>query len=124
MKIASFTLMPDSENEVNLTSKAFPCSGYYRSYNVFNTVTIHTDKLLGRLYFEGTLAQYPEEKDWFPIIINDSEYLEYDGSEANKSEFYNINNNLTNIRVKLDRSYIENLDTTKMGRVEKIYLAF
>ena len=124
MKITSFTLMPDSENEINLTSKAFHCSGYYRSYNVFNTVTIHTDKLLGRLYFEGTLTQYPEEKDWFPIIINDSEYLEYDGLEPNKSEFYNIINNITNIRVKLDRSYIENLDTTKMGRVEKIYLAF
>lgn len=124
MQVASFTLLPDSENEINLTSKTFHCCGYYRSYDVLNTITIHTDKLLGRLYFEGSLAQYPKESDWFPILINDSEYLEYDGSEANKSEFYNIINNMTNIRVKLDRSYIENLDTTKMGRVSKIYLSY
>lgn len=119
MIVSSFTLMPDSENEINLTSKSFPCCGYYRSNDILNTVTIHTDKLLGKLIFEGSLTQYPEDNDWFSLFE-----LEYDGSESNKSEFYNIKNNITNIRVKLDRSYIENIDTTKMGRVEKIYLAF
>ena len=119
MKTTSFTLLPDSNDEINMVSEPFHCAGFYRSNDVFNTVTIHSDKFLGKLYFEGSLAQYPEEKDWFPLFE-----LEYDGSEPNKSEYHNIVNNMVNIRVKLDRSYIENLDTTKMGKINKIYLSY
>lgn len=124
MKVASFILMEDSNDNINLTSKTLPCAGYYRSYNILNTIAIHTHKLLGRIYLEGSLAQYPTEKDWFPIFIDNKEYLEYDGSELNKSEFYNITNNLVNIRARLDRSYIENIDPMKMGKITKIYLSF
>ena len=119
MKTASFTLLPDSNNEINIISKSFHCAGFYRSNDILNTISIFTDKLIGKLIFEGSLEQYPEEKDWFQILE-----LEYDGSEHNKSEYHNIINNMVNIRVKLDRSYIENLDTTKMGKVNKIYLSY
>jgi len=124
MKIATFTLLPDTNDQINVVSKAFQCAGYYRNQSVFNTITIFTNKLLGRIYFEGSLAQYPTENDWFPILINGKDCIEFDGSLINHSEYHNINNNMTNIRVKLDRSYIDNLDISNMGKINKIYLSY
>ena len=136
MKTNSFTLLRDTASDVNVISAPIKLAGWYRSYNIDNTISIFTNNLNGRLYFEGTLEKNPTEQDWFTLQINGKDYLEYFCDtwlykKVEKSEVYNIKTNAIMIRVKLDRTYLnidESLPPEKyiasIGNVRKIFVAF
>lgn len=137
MKTNSYLLMNESNAEINYTGTPVKVAGYYRDYNMFHTISIFTDNLNGRIYIEGTLKQYPEEKDWFIIPLEDNkDYIEFKTenytSERNYIEkYYNINTNAVLMRARLDRNYL-NIDTNqntlnyarKIGHIRRIYVAF
>jgi len=136
MKTNSFILLHDTNSDVNVISEPIRLAGWYRSYNIDNTISIFTNNLNGRLYFEGTLEKNPTENDWFPIQLNNKNYLEYfcdtyNYKKVEKSEVYTIKTNAILIRVKLDRSYLDldlsdnpNKYVAKIGNVRKIFVAF
>lgn len=130
-------LMNESNANINFIGTPIKVAGYYRSYNMFHTISIFTDNLNGRIYIEGSLIQYPTEKDWFVIpLVENKQYLEFITEDYTSrrnyiEKYYNINTNAVLMRARLDRSYLDIDDkqnaldyTAKIGHVKKIYVAY
>lgn len=136
MKTNSYILMNESNAEINYIGQPIKAAGYYRNYDMFHTISIFSDNLNGRIYIEGSLKQYPEEKDWFTIPLDGQDYIEfktenYTSSRNYIENFYNINTNAVLLRARLDRSYL-NIDKNqnpldyarKIGHIRRIYVAY
>lgn len=113
--MTSSLLMSNTTGFWNKTGEAVRADGWYGNIDGLHTMSIYVSSLLGRVYLEGSLAEKPEDSDWFTIQIpgQDHEYIQYPRASSNEENggetsvtAYNFTFNLTWVRLRLDRSYI------------------
>ncbi len=113
--MTSSLLMSNTTGFWNKTGDAVRADGWYGNVDGLHTMSIYVSNFRGRVYLEGSLAEKPEETDWFPIQLPelDNIYIQYpigtptgeNGGDTSVTA-YNFTFNLTWVRMRMDRSYI------------------
>jgi len=126
----SIQVMGDSGGNLNLTTDKVRASGWSGYSSPMMTVSLGLNNFKGRIYIQGTLADNPNEDDWFNLHLSGAtDYVQYprDNSMTNVTytDSFSFSSNLIYIRVKLDRSYITPTPTIyQVGNVKKILLSY
>lgn len=105
MSNVSYTLLPNTSNDLNKTGNKIPAAGYYGYKTGLHTVSISCNDFTGRIYIQATLSSNPEENDWFNIEIESNDYLEK--TDVTGTFTYNFQGNFVYVRAKLDRTYLD-----------------
>lgn len=70
MSKSSILLLGDTSGKFNVTGDAVRADGWYGYGDGVHTVAAHLHNFTGRFYIEASLANTPEERDWFAIWLN------------------------------------------------------
>lgn len=127
MSSRSILLLNDTSGVTNITGDAIRAPGYYSSDRNVITIAVYLNNFVGRLYIEASLANNPEEDDWFPINLNGYiPYAEYPNDFTNNDgvESFSFELNAIWIRARQDRSYLPNPEENGLGSIKKILINF
>lgn len=116
---SNLVMLPNMSGKISHIGEPIKAVGYY-SYDTnkrLNTIAIHTIKFTGRIYIYGTLKENPtEDSDWVVIpLTEETDYIEFNnfGKPYSKREniFVNIEGSYTYLRAKMDRDYLNVIQT-------------
>lgn len=112
----TLTILHDTSEQWNVTGEPARADGWYGFGDNLITLVIHTANLRGRVIFEGSIANDPQEDDWYNLMVGGKEYIEYpssltenlsvNGGESSTKAF-NVKTNSSWIRARLDRTYFD-----------------
>ena len=148
--LLSAQLMQSTGDNWNVQGAIQKGVGYFGRKEGVTTVSISVRNFIGRISFEGTIENSPEDADqnngWFKIDIQGNEWLEYPsvldksknpadtylGLRTTRTVCLDLLGNFTYIRAVLDRDYlidsklvpITNADLSAVGGVELILMNF
>lgn len=135
-------LLPNTSRYINLTGDKVLAGGYSSSIsNGLHTLIIATGMkgAVGKIFLQGTLEKDPQENDWFNIPFNNGEesveFPIYKDPEDKNSEIlsngkvysYRFDCLPVWVRVKIDRTYIENwdkIDPSEFGDFRYINISY
>lgn len=129
----SIILLDNTGTKVNVTGHKTRAAGYYSSGMNLYTLAMYLDNFSGRIYLQASLAVDPKDDDWFYVNLNGYlEYLEYlphapdvDNNTGFTSVFpLSFQGNFVWLRAIVDRSTLQNPDTTNYGQVSKILVNY
>ena len=136
MSRTSTLLLSDCSEFWNKTGDAVRADGWYGHADGLHTISIYVNRFIGRIFFEASIAEKPEESDWFPIQLDGftDEFIEYPRVSANEPNGgetsvigVNFTANVTWLRARMDRSYLrftpQPQDFANYGKVSKILLS-
>lgn len=115
-------LMPNMSGKINFVCNPVKSIGYYshKTNKKSQSISIHTLNFVGRFILEGSLKLNPlNDSDWFIIPLKDNlpyiEYNDYSYMNQNvirKNNVYTFFGNYVWLRAKLDRSYLNILQSS------------
>lgn len=132
------TIMNSTRGLASTTGEPYQANSWYGFSDGLHTVAIHTNNLVGRVYIEASLADQPQDSDWFPVALAGSDFIEYprvpmspNGTNQRGDTgvlAFHFRANLLWIRARLDRSYLADKqyfpdEIDALGSVEKIILS-
>ena len=105
MSQSSTVLLPDTNGKWNVTGEAIRADAYWGAASTTHTIAVHLHKFTGHLWIEASLAEQPEDADWFAIHIGDSTpHLECRDTTAVVP--FTVQANVAWFRARVDRGYL------------------
>lgn len=99
-------LMANTTGELNVTGEKKRAAGWYGTKSGFHSIQISVSEFKGNIGIQGTLAEDPQEEDWFDVYLNGYEpYLKYECTETSTKAF-NIVGNFIWLRAVMHRDDI------------------
>jgi hypothetical protein len=129
----SVLLLNSTANNINVIGTAEQTAGYSNNINGSNKVNIFLTNFIGRIYIEGSLANYPGNNEWFPINIGQNlSYLQFPNNFPTPIVgvtgvfTYDFNGSFMWVRARVDRTYIipQVTNANAVGMVDLITLTF
>lgn len=111
----SAILLNDTANQINIVGLKQPAAGYTNTVGNNHTVSVNLTNFTGRIYIQGSLAQNPQDADWFNIPIGSgTAYVQYPLDPALPTGItgdtgvyaYSFSGNYVWVRAVVDRSYL------------------
>lgn len=131
----SVTILQNTQGLLNVTGEPARADGWYGYSDGLHTVAIYLNEFQGRIMFQASISTQPLEEDWFPIQIENQNYLSFPldpmaptGTSGDSGTLgFNIKGNFTWLRVKVDRSYLvpqpsDQAQIDGLGYVDKVLL--
>lgn len=108
-------LLPNMSGKTDFIGEPVKAVAYniHKTNHRLNTIAIHTTNFTGRIWIEGSLKENPtSDLDWFTIpLTEETPYKEYYNYNPvlvkRKSDYINLYGSYVWLRAKLDRSYLE-----------------
>lgn len=124
----AITMMPSTEGQANFTGPAVRSHGWYGYSDGYHSVSVHVNRLVGRVIIEASLAEQPGDKDWFPIELDGQPHLDFPRMPGRPNDNtgdtgvfgFSFRANVIWLRARLDRSHLSEWLIT--GDVVKIIL--
>lgn len=129
---SSLLMMTSTFGKLNPVSDVMRADGWYGYTDGLHTIAVVIVDFQGKLIFEGSIADNPQEGDWF--AIKDSTFsfpkdpLNPTGALGDTNTFgFNIVGNYTWLRCRVDRSYLSPQPDTQLaiealGYVDRILM--
>lgn len=131
-------LLSNTSQKWNVIGDKIRGDGWFGSTDGMHTISIHYHNFIGRLRVQGTLAEHPEDSDWFDIGLSahscdcDGLFLEFPMTDstdpATGTHAYTFCGNFTFLRAAVERDYINsdaNVQSSMIashGAINKIIL--
>jgi hypothetical protein len=128
-------MLPSSQGQLNLTGEPVRADGWYGYTDGLHTVAVYLQNFQGRLRFEASVASTPNEGDWFPVEVNNAEFLSFPKNPLSPTGRtgdtgtigLNIIGSFTWLRARVDRSYLSPTPSSPseidgLGHVDRILL--
>jgi len=135
MSKSSILMLPNTQGQLNFIGDKMRADGWYGFADGLHTVAIYLFDFTGHLVFEASIANDPQEGDWFPVEVNGQttmtfpqDVLHPTGQTGDTGTYgYNILGSFTWLRVRVDRSYVFPVPTdpqsiNALGYVDRILL--
>lgn len=124
MSKLSIVLLPFSENQLNIIGEKKPSSGYYGYSSGLHTISFSLNNFTGRIFIQGSMVNNPTDNDWFNIVFDGNDYIEYENETSTTAKSFVVN--MLWIRVKIDRTYLQPqpLNTADVGYIRKILVNY
>lgn len=101
----STNILSDLTRKAVIVGERYPGAGYHGTgHQIRNTIHVMAAGLKGRISLEASLVVDPLEKDWFPVMIDGEQYIEFDGMTGSRG--FTVLGRFLWIRAKLDRRYL------------------
>ena len=123
---SSELLLTNTTQQAEVIGDKVRADGWYGSRDGLHTIQINVSNFRGRIGIQASLADNPEEADWFNVnLAGNMEHLIYECSESS-TKAYNFTGNFTWLRATVDRKNLGYDPTpdqlSALGNVTRIIL--
>jgi len=106
-------------DQVGLATRA---DGYYGYADGLHTVAFYLKLFKGRVFIDATVADIPEETDWFPIALGPSlDHVDFEEATT-KIETFNVIGNFVFLRARIERAF-KGEDVSELGNCTRVVLS-
>lgn len=132
----SLVLLPSTGNQMNVVGLRQKGAGYTNFGGATHTVQVSVNNFVGRIYIEASLADDPQEADWFPVNLElGLPFIQYPRDPMHPTGFvqgdtstlaWDFVGNYVWIRARLDRTYLipQPSDPNLVGAVSHVLLNY
>ena len=105
-------------DQVGLATRA---DGYYGFADGLHTVAFYLKNFKGKLFIEASISDNPQERDWFPIGLGNTEFYDFE-EPSTRVETFNIVGNFVYLRARIKRSHLGQ-PVSALGTCERVVLS-
>lgn len=135
MSKSSILMLSNTSGLLDVTGDAMRADGWYGFTDGLHTIAITLVNFQGRIVFEASIADDPNEEDWFTIPVMGTDFLQFPknplsptGTTGDSTTLgFNIVGSFTWLRCRVDRSYMTLIATDPqsieaLGYVDRVLL--
>lgn len=132
----SLVLLPSTGNQLNVVGLRQKGAGYTNFGGATHTIQVSVNNFIGRIYIEASLADDPQDSDWFPVNLElGLPFIQYPRDPMHPSGFvqgdtsnlaWDFVGNYVWVRARLDRTYLipQPTDSNLVGSVAHVLMNY